>query len=404
MTHRGPLERVLGAIVQPVVGAVDVDDVVSQVDIDQLVAEVDVDAVIRRVDVDDVVKRVDVDDVIRRVDVNSVMDRVDVDGVVQRVDVNGLVDRVDANALVARVDPNALVARLDVDELMARVDVEALMARVDLDDLLARVDLDQLLARVDLDAVLARVDVETLVRRANIDAIVRNASRGVFATTIDLVRRQLVGLDFLATRLVARVFRRAPDQTTLVSGTVTGRVGGPISRLVAFVIDTALLSLAYGLFAAFFVFVAQAITGRSVEAPDLGAAVVGSYTFLGFLYYWIGLSITGKSVGKGLVGLRVVANDRSPITPGRAAVRMIVYPFSFILGLGLIPIVTGRRHRALHDVAGRDVVLYDWGDRPAEMPAPLTAFLRRQAGIDLDEPAPAGVSPPSDPPSTPSAA
>ena len=57
---------------------------------------------------------------------------------------------------------------------------------------------------------------------------------------------------------------------------------------------------------------------------------------------------------------------------------MLVYPFSFILGLGLIGIVVGKHRKALHDWAAGSTVRYDWGDRPAELPAPLTAWLRRR--------------------------
>ncbi len=55
--------------------------------------------------------------------------------------------------------------------------------------------------------------------------------------------------------------------------------------------------------------------------------------------------------------------------------RVLVYPFSFILGLGLIPIVTARSHRALHDKAAHTLVLYDWGDGDIER-SPLTRWLR----------------------------
>ena len=48
--------------------------------------------------------------------------------------------------------------------------------------------------------------------------------------------------------------------------------------------------------------------------------------------------------------------------------------------LGLIPIVTGKRRRALHDAAAGSIVVYDWGDRPAELPAPVTAWLRQRQG------------------------
>jgi len=56
-----------------------------------------------------------------------------------------------------------------------------------------------------------------------------------------------------------------------------------------------------------------------------------------------------------------------------------VVPFSFLLlGLGLVGVVIGREHRALHDLAGRSAVVLDFGDRPAELPGPLSKFLDRQ--------------------------
>jgi len=60
-------------------------------------------------------------------------------------------------------------------------------------------------------------------------------------------------------------------------------------------------------------------------------------------------------------------------------------PFSFVLGLGLIGIVVGRRNRALHDVAAPSVVCCDWGGRPAEMPAPIARFPSRRAAGSTPE-------------------
>ena len=83
--------------------------------------------------------------------------------------------------------------------------------------------------------------------------------------------------------------------------------------------------------------------------------------------------------------MRVLRLDGTPIHGRQALVRVLVYPFSFILGLGLIPIVTARSHRALHDKAASTSVRYDWGDLP-DARAPLTAWLRskgpRQWEID----------------------
>jgi uncharacterized RDD family membrane protein YckC len=178
------------------------------------------------------------------------------------------------------------------------------------------------------------------------------------------------------------LFRRPRERELLASGTVTGRVAGGVSRLAAWLIDLGVLSVAFGLTVALLSFMVDFFLGEPTDPANPGGVLFGGYALFGFAYYWIGLSITGRSIGKGVIGLKVVSTSGAPITPGRAAVRTIVYPFSFILGLGLIPIVLGKNRRALHDWAGRDKVLYDWGDRPAELPAPLTAWVRQRVDED----------------------
>jgi uncharacterized RDD family membrane protein YckC len=105
---------------------------------------------------------------------------------------------------------------------------------------------------------------------------------------------------------------------------------------------------------------------------------------LATVYQWSCLIIAGRTVGMALAGLRATAPNGSPIGPAAATRRVLVFPFSFVLGLGLIGIVTGRRHRALHDIAAPSLVRYDWGDRTAAMPAPLTHYLER-AGVRLGD-------------------
>jgi uncharacterized RDD family membrane protein YckC len=415
-----PLERVLGVVVPRAVDAVDMDEVLQSVDVDEVIGRVDADAliervdvdkvikridvadVVRRVDIDDVIGRMDVDDVIRRIDVDDVIARVDVDKVIERVDVDKVIGRVDVNDVVqrvdieavlagvdldtvlARVDTNALLDRIDVNALLGKIDPEVLLARIDPDALMERIDVNALISRVDVDALIARVDVEAVVQRANIDSIVREASMGVFGRGIDLVRRQLVGLDLLLISAVARVLRRPRETPSFASGTVTGKVGGGVSRFAAFVVDAFTLSLLYGLFTSLVIFGLERIFGydRTSSGNELVWGL--GYVAFGFLYYWIGLSLTGRSIGKGLLGLRVIRMDGGPIHPGQAAVRTIVYPFSFILGLGLLPIVFARSRRALHDKVSHTHVVYDWGDRPAELPAPVTRFIQRSLP---DEPA-----------------
>jgi uncharacterized RDD family membrane protein YckC len=77
-----------------------------------------------------------------------------------------------------------------------------------------------------------------------------------------------------------------------------------------------------------------------------------------------------------LTGIKVVTRQGQPLSPVAALVRVLAFPLSFLLfGLGFVGIVVGRERRALHDVIARSAVVYDWGDRPAELPGPLTRWI-----------------------------
>jgi uncharacterized RDD family membrane protein YckC len=84
-----------------------------------------------------------------------------------------------------------------------------------------------------------------------------------------------------------------------------------------------------------------------------------------------------------------VSRHGSPLTPRAAFVRVVTFPLSLaVFGLGLIGIVVGRERRALHDVLAGSAVVYDWGDRPAELPAPLTRWLAERGVAAPGEPVP----------------
>jgi uncharacterized RDD family membrane protein YckC len=103
----------------------------------------------------------------------------------------------------------------------------------------------------------------------------------------------------------------------------------------------------------------------------------------GFWYFWFSQALTGRTVSQALFGLKVVRTDGSPLKPGAAAIRTVALPFSFVLfGLGALWALVDRRRRALQDVVAGSAVVYDWGDRPAALPAPLTRFLdQRRASL-----------------------
>ena len=155
---------------------------------------------------------------------------------------------------------------------------------------------------------------------------------------------------------------------------VSGQYAGAVSRLTAYVVDTFLITVTFG----FLVAAASYVIGlvSDVTVNDEGWWVLVGYATWWFLYMWVGLTVAGRTVGMLLTGIKVVARAGRPLSPLAAFVRVLTFPLSFLLfGLGFIGIVVGRERRALHDVLAGAAVVYDWGDRPAELPAPLARWI-----------------------------
>lgn len=175
----------------------------------------------------------------------------------------------------------------------------------------------------------------------------------------------------------------------------TGHYAGAFTRAAAFLIDWFLITSVYGVIVAVTQWFSGTFLGVDTGIGD-GNRLAWAIGFVGwaFLYLTVGLMISGRTVGKRLLGLRVVTREGLPLSAGRATVRVVSQPVSFLLlGLGLVGIVTGKERRALHDVIAGTAVIYDWGDRPAEVPAPLTRWLERRGAAV----APGSHDPPTGP-------
>lgn len=302
-----------------------------------------------------------------------------------------VVDIVDPDAVLEKVDVNAIVQRVDVDALVRRVDVNALMDRVDVNGLLDRVDVNRLMDRVDVEAIVDRVDVEDLVNRAGIADIVRESTGALAGSAVDVGRRQLVALDSIVGRTAFQLTRRDPDERPTAPpaldagreidetgrGQVTGNYAGPVSRLLAFGADAFFIWAAFTLTVIGVAFVVELFS--SIESTgSVVQSVLGLLLFAiwAFVYFWASLALAGKTFGMNIVGISVVARDGEPLTARAATRRTLVFPFSFVLFLGFLGILFNPERRALHDAAGGTAVVYDWGDRPAEMPAPITRWVQ----------------------------
>jgi len=103
--------------------------------------------------------------------------------------------------------------------------------------------------------------------------------------------------------------------------------------------------------------------GRSFRARNLMDflhLVAASWICLVAGYFVLFHGMEGRTIGKWLLGLRVVGENRRPITYGQAIVRSGSYLWSLIFGLGFFWVLFHREKRGWHDLlAGTWVVRED---------------------------------------------
>ena len=166
-----------------------------------------------------------------------------------------------------------------------------------------------------------------------------------------------------------------------VRRSVSGHYAGAVSRAAASIIDGLLIASLYTLGIAGCNFLLELFTSLSLSSGRSSPLGIAAFAIWAFLYVFVSLAITGRTIGKGLTGLRVVRADGSAPGVRTMFVRTLAFPLSVLFfGIGLLMIVVQREHRSLHDLIARTCVVYDWGDRSAEMPGPLADFLNRTDG------------------------
>lgn len=293
------------------------------------------------------------------------------------------------------VDPNLVLDHVDVDALLERIDVNGLLERVDVNRLLERVDVNQLMDRVDVDALMARVDVEALVDRAGIPDIVMESTSHLTGSALDFFRRPIVGLDEIIFRSSNRLIGRDPTEYPSGPGHLpedmdqqhgdnaairTGRFAGPLTRLLAVIVDAVVITFGFTLLVAGSVFVIR-LFSPEFEIPEQSGLIYSiALAIWGFFYLWLSYAVFGKTIGKSILGVRVVSADGQVVLrPRQPFLRVLTYPLSFaIFGIGLLGVVFNPRRQAWHDRFAKTAVVYDWGSRTAAMPTPLADFLERK--------------------------
>ena len=364
------VNRVVGTFVTPVVDTIDVENVVARVDVNELIGRVDVNAVL---------DRVDTDALLGRIDPNRLLERVDPDVLLARVDPNALLDRIDPDALLDRVDPNRLLDRLDPDRLLARVDVDALMGKI---------DVDAVVQRVDVDALMERIDVNRIVERTELGAVIARSTSGAFTQVLDVARVRIVAADAVVHRVVgtvlARPLRGRPgrpgrvDDVVDLSGlplrrrarVVQGHFAGAVSRFLAFLLDQFLVSISFAVIAAVVVAATEVVVGRDLRGLDARGLVAAAFLLWWVAYYAGQLAVSGRTVGKAVLGLLVVQADGAPLQGRQALARTVMFPWSFLVfGAGFLLGLVRADRRQFHDLVGGTAVVYAWDARTAELRA-----------------------------------
>jgi uncharacterized RDD family membrane protein YckC len=151
------------------------------------------------------------------------------------------------------------------------------------------------------------------------------------------------------------LFQPARASMVAASG-VTGEPAAPASRIVAALVDAALL-LALDVAVIYFTLRLCGLTAS--ELVRLPAAPL--LAFLALLdggYFVAFTAVSGQSIGKMALGIKVVGDEDRPVPVGRATVRTLAYFLSALpLGAGFLAGVFGADRLALHDRLARTRVV-----------------------------------------------
>lgn len=160
--------------------------------------------------------------------------------------------------------------------------------------------------------------------------------------------------------------------------TLQGQYAGCATRLFAFVVDVAIVSISL-IFVGWIAASTLRIVGIDVTAcapltqdgsisnwicrlSRVGLLLFGAlFAPVYALFFWV---LAGQTLGKALMGARIVRLDGKPLGFRHSFARLIGYGVTLVtLGLGFAWVVLDDRRMALHDKIARTCVIYSWEAR-----------------------------------------
>ncbi len=161
-----------------------------------------------------------------------------------------------------------------------------------------------------------------------------------------------------------------------------GQYAGLVTRLVAFILDLIILSSVF-VFVGWIVHSAlfnlqfdKVINSIASIAPFWGQLVAvllspimaGLLSFLFVVFYHVFFwSIAGQTIGKAIMGIKVVPLNGRKMSVLRSIIRYLgYYPSALAFGLGFLWILIDDRRSGWHDRLAGTCVVYAWDARPDE--------------------------------------
>jgi uncharacterized RDD family membrane protein YckC len=144
-----------------------------------------------------------------------------------------------------------------------------------------------------------------------------------------------------------------------------GRTAGFVTRLLAYVTDVVVLAgiVAIGGWIAVLIDTVFEQMGLDLNI-DIATIYVFLIPWIFGLYFVVFWSLTGRTIGKWFMGLKVISADGNPPTIGRSVIRFIGYGVSAIVfWLGYLWVLIDSDRQAWHDHMAKTWVVYDYERR-----------------------------------------
>ncbi len=150
-----------------------------------------------------------------------------------------------------------------------------------------------------------------------------------------------------------------------------GEYAGFVTRLIAMIIDLLLLSVFVTLVAVLGNFLTQVLPlDRGAKLViAISSIVVDVGVIIG--YFVVLLTFAGQTIGKRVMGVRVVSADGGRIKPGQAGRRLLGSILSLPLFWGYLIALGDDKRRAFHDRLAGTLVIYSWPEPTGAIKTPL---------------------------------